>query len=132
MTIHSLMTICKYCLVDRYKVLFSNKSPTKEEVLGAIFEHIFEKEVFSDTSDNTVLQAFYDMEAREYDNLSHNKKKKLRQAVRHSVSTHKKTHRGERCRVTSEPAVTLYPSINSYSRSQYINCTPEEQQALPF
>lgn len=75
------MTICKYCLVDKYNIVFNRVSPDKGDIVKAIFSVYPSKSYFKGKSWDDILKIFYKEKAFSYDNLSEKRKKKIRKLV---------------------------------------------------
>lgn len=75
---HSLMTVIKYCLVEKYSYKFTKASPDKREIIKAIFSISSDKLKYRGLSWEDILESFYKEEASRYDNLSIKRIKKIR------------------------------------------------------
>lgn len=75
---HSLMTVIKYCLVEKYSYKFTKQSPDKREIIKAIFSISSDKLKYKGFSWEDILEFFYKEEAFKYDNLSLKRIKKIR------------------------------------------------------
>jgi hypothetical protein len=75
---HSLMTVCKYCLVDRFNYRFTKDTPDKREIVKAIFSVSSDKQKYKGFSWQDILEIFYKETAFKYDNLNKKTIKKIR------------------------------------------------------
>ena len=82
---HSLMTICKYCLVSKFKINFSKVTPDKREIIEAIFKVYSNKLQFKGKTWDQILHTFYREEACMYDGLNKKELKKIRKEVLNGV-----------------------------------------------
>jgi hypothetical protein len=126
MNINSLITYCKYCLVDRYKVRFSKKCPCKEEIVTAILDKALDKELLVGVSDLTVFQLFFDLEAKEYSNLSYEEKRRVKKKNKPKKGVYKELL-GEGSCVIPKPE-----SRKTQVFSRYINPHTIDISTLPF
>lgn len=126
MSINSLITYCKYCLIDKYKVRFSKKCPCKEEILTAIYNKVLDKELLSDVSDLTVFQLFFDLEAKEYSNLSYEEKRRVKKK--------NKPKKGVYIEQISEGSCVIPKPESTKTQvfSQYINPHNIDLNTVPF